>query len=124
MNLLAAARAGRSAGAIQWCSFDGTRCGSTCGAICDAASKRGGHDASTPRAVELACACADMATATCTHSVYLIESITKSSRYIGYSNDVERRLRQHNGVYMLDVWVEPNPEGDARDTSFPRQVRK
>ena len=27
-------------------------------------------------------------------------------------------LRQHNGIYFLDVWVEPNPNG-----SFPRPAR-
>ena len=28
-------------------------------------------------------------------------------------------LRQHNGVYLLDVWVEPNPA--SRDADFIRQ---
>ena len=27
-------------------------------------------------------------------------------------------LRQHNGIYLLDVWAEPNP-----NESFPRPAR-
>ena len=33
------------------------------------------------------------------------------------------KLRQHNGVYLLDVWVAPNPSGDASQ-SFQGQVKR
>ena len=32
-------------------------------------------------------------------------------------------LRQHNGVYLLDVWVEPNPMGPGKEVSFTRPAR-